>query len=202
MGLTSNSNINLRSLAPECLQIVDSCHLMRSIVGALQPDIAQVRANVRRQFAGTFMNRFLHGLRNTGIKKQQINFFIVLVPLPDADDATIQNDGGERIVNQLSLPTGERLIGMFGWNESVDNLALSFEVRIAIRNEIQGEFRRFETKQCIEIGFADEKFILRIFDVYRYQFGLHFARTLDGISYVDTRPPCEVFHACRRFGSE
>ena len=113
------------------------------------------------------MNRFIHGLWNTGIKKQQIDFFIVLVPLPDTDDTAVQNDGGKRIVDQLSLPTRERLIAMFGWNESVDNLALSFEVRIAIRNEIQGGFRRLEISQRIEIGFADEKFVLRIFDKYR-----------------------------------
>src|SRR5215467_5720713 len=110
------------------------------------------------------MNRFFHRLWNAGIKEEQINFFIVLVPLPDADNATVKDDSSEWIVDQFAFPTGERLIGMLGGNESIDDFALAFQVGIAIRNKIDRGLRRLEAQQRIDVGFADEKFVFGALD--------------------------------------
>ena len=99
------------------------------------------------QLAGAFMNGFFHGFRNAGIKEQQVDFFFVFVPFPDADDTAVENDRRERIIDQLALPSGERFVRMFRGNESIDDFALAFEIGVAIRNEVDGGFRRFESQK-------------------------------------------------------
>src|SRR5262245_48958483 len=195
--LTSNPDIHLSPFTPERLQIVDARHLVRSIVRPLEPDLAKIAANEICQVGGSFMKGFLHRFRNAGIKEKQIDFFIVLVPFPDANDATVEDDRRQRIIDQLSFPTGERLVGMFGGNESINNFALSFEVRIAVGDETDGSLRQFESHKIVEVRLADQELIFSAFYTDRRQLGFDFSGATHGIGNVDTCPPGEVFHSRR-----
>src|SRR5438067_11658049 len=94
-----------------------------------------------------------------GIKEEQIDIVIVFTPFPHANDPAIENDGRQRIIDEFALPAGERLIGMFGRDESIDNLALPLEVGVAVRNEINHEVLRLEPIKIVEFCFADQELI-------------------------------------------
>ena len=59
-----------------------------------------------------------------------------------------------------------------------------------------------KAKKCVEIGFADQKFVFGSFDSNRNELRLDFGGAFDGIRDIDSRPPCEIFDTGRSFGFE
>src|SRR5437868_6363062 len=52
-----DSNIHLRSLAPKCLQIVNTCHLVPPIIRTLQSNFAESGSDENCELGSAFMDR-------------------------------------------------------------------------------------------------------------------------------------------------
>src|SRR5262245_30791352 len=99
-GICSDSDIRLGSLAPERVQNVDTCHLIRTVVQTLKADLAQVGADESSQVVGPLTNRFLDWFGRV-LEEKEIYIVAGFVPLPNADHLAVANDGGQRIVDEL-----------------------------------------------------------------------------------------------------
>jgi len=91
---------------------------------------------------------------------------------------------------------------MLGGNESIDNFALSLQIRVAIRNEADGALCWSKSDEFVKIGFADEELVFCSFNRNRNQPGFDFGRCPNGIGHIDSGPPREVLDSRRRLGPE
>src|SRR2546422_1432652 len=153
---TSDSAVRVRAFAPECFQVVNTRHLVRAVIYSLQTNFAEIRSDESGKLASSFVDCPFRRL-GYGIKEEQIDIVIVIAPFPYANDTAIQNDGRQRIIDEFALPARERFVGMFGRDESIDNLALPFEVGVAVRNKINHEILRRERIKVVEFRFADQE---------------------------------------------
>src|SRR3954468_1615031 len=101
--LRLGADIDLRSPAPECFQVVNARHLVGSVVQALEADLAKVSANESCELRGPLSYGLLDRLRR-GVEQDHIDVFFGEVPFPYADNATVMNDGRQRVVDELALP--------------------------------------------------------------------------------------------------
>src|SRR5437773_7986346 len=91
---------------------------------------------------------------------------------------------------------------MFGRDETIEYLALSLKVGVAVRNEIDHEILRLEREEVIEFRFANQELIGGSFNRNGYQFGFDFSAPANRIGDVDSRPPCEILRSRGSLGLE
>src|SRR2546427_1061272 len=155
---TSDSAVRVRAFAPECFQVVNTRHLVRAVIYSLQTNFAEIRSDEIAKLGGSFVDCLFRRL-GYGIKQEQIDIVIVFAPFPYANDAAAQKDGRQRIIDEFALPARERFVGMFGRDEPIDNLALSLEVGVAVRNKVDHEILRLERIKIVEFRLAGQELI-------------------------------------------
>src|ERR1041385_4399411 len=99
---------------------MDAVHLIGAIIEPLKPDLAEIAADESGQFAGALADGLLDRFRRV-FEEKQVDVFGRLIPLPNPDDLSIAHDSGERVIDELAFPAGERLVGVFGPQETVDD---------------------------------------------------------------------------------
>src|SRR2546425_13094532 len=146
---------------------------MRAVIHTLQANFAEIGTNETGKLGGPFVDCSFRRFGNR-IKEQQVDIVTVFTPLPDADDTAIHNNGRQRIIDEFALPSGKRFIRMFGRDETIEYLALSLKVGVAVRNEIDHEVLRLEREEVIEFRFANQEFIGGSFNPKRPPIGFCF----------------------------
>ena len=174
---------------------------MRAVIHTLQANFAEIRTNETGKLGGPFVDCSFRRFGNR-IKEQQVDIVTVFTPLPDADDTAIHNNGRQRIIDEFALPSGKRFVRMFGRDETIEYLALSLKVGVAVRNEIDHEVLRLEREEVIEFRFANQEFIGGSFNRNGHQFGFDFSAPANRIGDVDSRPPCEILRSRGSLGLE
>src|SRR6185295_1934064 len=85
------ADIDLRSPAPECLQIVNACHLVGAKVRALKANLSEIFANKSGQLQSAPSNQLFRGPGGR-IKKENVDIFSGIVPFPNTNHAAIVDD--------------------------------------------------------------------------------------------------------------